>query len=157
MLGKVLFVVLLGLCCANFFAESGLKKLAPIRNDVQRFAMNVLQGEVKNQRHSKWGGKAQDLIGKIRSSLLLNGAPLGSFRPQQMLPLFVRFFLLVHAFVVVRINFSDWSAILGCTCRTRSGHQYNYVTVHEKTRYIGHWTKGGFNRTDIVISMQTAE
>ena len=88
MFSKVLFVALLGLCCASFF-ENGLKKLAPYRN-VQHFAMNNMPKEVNDEVRSKWGGQAQDLLAKIRSSLLLRGAPLGSFRPQQLLPLFVR-------------------------------------------------------------------
>ncbi|KAK7097960.1 ganglioside GM2 activator-like [Littorina saxatilis] len=86
MLGKILLVALLAACSANIF-EDGLKKLSPLRNGVQHFAMNIPQ-EVKNEVDSKVGNKAQQLIQKVRSSLLLRGTPLGSFRPQQMLPLF---------------------------------------------------------------------
>ena len=96
MLAKVLFAALLGLCCASFL-ENGFKKLAPIRNDVQRFAMSLPE-EATDKVQSKWGSKTQDLITKLRSSLLLRGTPLASFRPQQMLPLFVRIVLAHHKY-----------------------------------------------------------
>lgn len=92
MLSKVIILVLLGACSASLLGKwrDEVKKLSPLKN-VQRFSIDVpgLRKEL-DRPLSPLEGKAQGVLDKLKSSLLLHGAPMGSFKAGAMLPNFVR-------------------------------------------------------------------
>lgn len=75
-----------GLVNGNIF-ESDFKnlRLKPLRGDVQKFSVDK-----PNHLADGWkvSDKANDLMSKIRSSVLLRGTPLEEFQDQRTLPLF---------------------------------------------------------------------
>lgn len=88
MLGKVLIFVMLGACSSSVFGDwrNEVKKLSPVRN-VQRFAINVpgMRDDVRSKMTPFRGETAGRVLEKLQSSLLIQDAPLGSFRTGQML------------------------------------------------------------------------